>query len=399
MTDIPPGARLYLRPTGFVDAPFGPDGKVLRLAGSLLWFSAFEIIAVDGGERLAPRLVTVAGLDDFLAGVSGDQAERARATIARITAPREALQLGEHVLRFDESRVAAILNVTPDSFSDGGRHSEDPQGAVDAGFAMSAQGAAFIDIGGESTRPGAAYVRESDEIERVVPVIEGLAASGVAISIDTRKAIVMEAALAAGASIVNDVSGLRYDDRAIELVVNASCPAIIMHHAGKEDELHADPNYRDSLVEVYDWLEDRITVLIEAGMSRERILVDPGIGFGKAVQHNLALINGLSLFHGHCCRCPIMLGASRQTIYTDPQTTITARSRTGGSRRCGSNPDATSSSRKVGGTLVPPGMRRGLRRQVSRRKNPGASQDRLNGTSAGFKLAPKGKNVQTRKMV
>lgn len=201
MTDIPPGARLYLRPTGFVDAPFGPDGKVLRLAGSLLWFSAFEIIAVDGGERLAPRLVTVAGLDDFLAGVSGDQAERARATIARITAPREALQLGEHVLRFDESRVAAILNVTPDSFSDGGRHSEDPQGAVDAGFAMSAQGAAFIDIGGESTRPGAAYVRESDEIERVVPVIEGLAASGVAISIDTRKAIVMEAALAAGASI------------------------------------------------------------------------------------------------------------------------------------------------------------------------------------------------------
>lgn len=310
MTDIPPGARLYLRPTGFVDAPFGPDGKVLRLAGSLLWFSAFEIIAVDGGERLAPRLVTVAGLDDFLAGVSGDQAERARATIARITAPREALQLGEHVLRFDESRVAAILNVTPDSFSDGGRHSEDPQGAVDAGFAMSAQGAAFIDIGGESTRPGAAYVRESDEIERVVPVIEGLAASGVAISIDTRKAIVMEAALAAGASIVNDVSGLRYDDRAIELVVNASCPAIIMHHAGKEDELHADPNYRDSLVEVYDWLEDRITVLIEAGMSRERILVDPGIGFGKAVQHNLALINGLSLFHG--LGCPIMLGASRK---------------------------------------------------------------------------------------
>lgn len=329
MTDIPPSASLYFRPTGFVDAPFDLDGQVERLAGGLLWFSAFEVIAVDGGQRLAPQLVTIDGLDDFLATVSDRQAERARETVARITAPRAAFELGERVLRFDEPRIAGILNVTPDSFSDGGRYSDDPQGAADAGFAMSAQGAALIDVGGESTRPGASDVWEGDEIERVVPVIEKLAASGVAISIDTRKAAVMEAALAAGASIVNDVSALRYDDRALEIVAQAKCPVIVMHHAGKGNELHADPDYRDPLVEVYDWFEDRVAALIAAGIGRERIVVDPGIGFGKAVQHNLALINGLSLFHG--LGCAIMMGASRKRFIGALSNAAAVEDRLGGS--------------------------------------------------------------------
>ncbi|WP_299323691.1 dihydropteroate synthase [Parasphingopyxis sp.] len=329
MTDIPPSASLYFRPTGFVDAPFDLNGQVERLAGGLLWFSAFEVIAVEGGQRLAPHLVTIDGMGDFLATLSDEQAERARETIARVTAPRAAFELGERVLRFDEPRIAGILNVTPDSFSDGGQYSDDPQGAADAGFAMSTKGAALIDVGGESTRPGAEDVWEGDEIARVVPVIEKLAASGVAISIDTRKAAVMEAALAAGAAIVNDVSALRYDDRALELVANADCPAIIMHHAGKGNELHADPEYRDPLVEVYDWLEDRIVALEAAGIERERIVVDPGIGFGKAVQHNLALINGLSLFHG--LGCPIMLGASRKRFVGALSNEAAVEDRLGGS--------------------------------------------------------------------
>lgn len=329
MTDISPSASLYFRPTAFVDAPFDLDGKVLRLAGGLLWFSAFDVIVVEGGERGAPRLVTVAALDEFLSTLSDEQAAAARAAIARISGVRAPFQLGERILRLDEPRIAGILNITPDSFSDGGKHSDDPEAAADAGFAMSAHGAALIDVGGESTRPGSADVWEGDEIERVVPVIERLAASGVAISVDTRKAAVMEASLAAGATIVNDVSALRFDDRALEIVAKAGCPVIIMHHAGKAHELHADPNFRDPLIEVYDWLEARIGDLVEGGVARDKIIVDPGIGFGKVLQHNLSLINGLSLFHG--LGCPIMLGASRKRLIGALSNEAAAEDRLGGS--------------------------------------------------------------------
>lgn len=312
MIDIPPSASLYFRPTAFVDAPFELDGRILKLAGGSLWFSAFDVTIADGGERLTPTLVTVEAMDGFLATLSDAQSDHARSVIARIVAPRGSLALGERVLRLDEPRIVGILNITPDSFSDGGQYYDDPQGAADAGFAMSAAGAALIDVGGESTRPGAADVREGDEVERVVPVVERLAASGIAISLDTRKASVMDAGFAAGAHIINDVSALRFDDRALDLVAKAGCPVIVMHHAGKSHELHATPNYRDPLVEVYDWLEARIDVLMAKGILRERIIVDPGIGFGKALQHNLALINGLSLFHG--LGCPLMLGASRKRL-------------------------------------------------------------------------------------
>ena len=311
MTHIPASATLYFRPTGFVDAPFGLDGQVMRLAGcGLLWFGAFEVISTDGGKRLPARLVPVDMLEDFLGGLSEQQAEAARQTMDRIAVARAPMTLGERTIRLDEPRIAGILNVTPDSFSDGGAHDGDPQAAADAGFAMSAAGAALIDVGGESTRPGAADVWEGDEIERVVPVIERLAASGVAVSVDTRKAAVMEAALAAGAGIVNDVSGLRFDERAVEVAAKAGCPVIVMHHPGKPHELHAEPDYTDVLIEVYDWLADRVDALAAAGIDRAKIIVDPGIGFGKGVGHNLALINGLALFHG--IGCPVMLGASRK---------------------------------------------------------------------------------------
>ena len=139
----------------------------------------------------------------------------------------------------------------------------------------------------------------------------------------------MEAALAAGATIVNDVSALRFDDRALELVAKAGCPVIIMHHSGKAHDLHADPNYRDPLIEVYDWLDARINELVAGGVARDRIVVDPGIGFGKALQHNLALINGLSLFHA--LGCPIMLGASRKRLIGALSNEAPAEDRLGGS--------------------------------------------------------------------
>jgi dihydropteroate synthase len=300
--------RIYLRPTGFVDAPFGLDGKVERLAGGLTWFSGVEITAMDGPVRLSSDLVPVEAIGDVLKGLP-DEARRAW---INLTSPRPPLSLGERVLRLDQPQVAGIVNATPDSFSDGGAYA-DSQAAADAGHKMAAEGAALIDVGGESTRPGATALWEGDELKRVLPVVERLARSGTAVSIDTRKSAVMEAALAAGAAMVNDVSALSWDERSAQVVARAGCAIVLMHHQGTPETMQISPQYeRPVLFEVYDWLETRIDSAVAAGIDRARIVVDPGIGFGKTVQHNLRLLNGLALLHG--LGCPLMLGASRKRM-------------------------------------------------------------------------------------
>jgi dihydropteroate synthase len=263
------------------------------------WFAAYEL--VDESTR---RIVPVAEV--------ASESERIVTLHARATALRRPLTLGERTLRLDQPLVAGILNVTPDSFSDGGAHVDDPAGAAAAGIDMAAAGAALIDVGGESTRPGATAVWEGDEIARVVPVIERLARSGAAVSIDTRKAAVMEAALAAGAGIVNDVSALLWDDRALEVVARTAAPVVLMHSPDPRDGGHGRVAYRDVVGEVFAWLEARIDAAVAAGIDRGRILVDPGIGFGKSLSDNLALINGLAAFHG--LGCAIMLGVSRKRM-------------------------------------------------------------------------------------
>jgi dihydropteroate synthase len=227
-----------------------------------------------------------------------------------LTVQRPQLRLGERMIPLDQPRIAAILNATPDSFSDGGLHA-DADVAIAAGHRMAEEGAALIDVGGESTRPGAQAVWEGDEVARIEPIVAGLAASGAAVSIDTRKAAVMHAALAAGARMVNDVSALTFDDRSAAVVAGAGCPVVLMHHQGKPETMQDAPVYDGPvLLEVYDWLEARIEAAVAAGIRRDRIIVDPGIGFGKTVRHNLELMNGLALLHG--LGCPIMLGASRK---------------------------------------------------------------------------------------
>jgi dihydropteroate synthase len=295
--------RYYLRPTAFVDTPVGHDGQVARLGGGLLWHAAYELIARAPSGDVTRTLVPVERADTL--------PDEVQPIIARLAAPRAPLQLGARTIRFDQPQVAAILNMTPDSFSDGGAHLADPEGAAAAGVAAASAGAAIVDVGGESTRPGAEPVWEGDEIARVVPVIERLARAGVAVSIDTRKAAVMEAALAAGAAIVNDVAALRYDDRALGAVLNAGCPVILMH-AGDPRDLHARTLGPQPLLDVYDFLERRIDEVVAAGLPRERILVDPGIGFGKALADNLAIVNGLALLQG--LGCPLLLGASRKRM-------------------------------------------------------------------------------------
>ncbi len=295
-------ARTYLRPTGFVDSPFGHDGKVARLVGGLGWFAAVEVLREENG-RFSAELVTVDRIEEV---ADADPAWK------RLTAPRPPLTVGQRIVRLDQPQVVGIVNVTPDSFSDGGRL-DDPAVAAEAGHAMSAAGAAMVDVGGESTRPGSKPLWEEDEVKRVLPVVQQLARSGTAVSIDTRKSAVMEAALGAGAGLINDVSALTFDERSAAVAAAAGCPVVLMHHQGTPETMQQSPHYdRPVLFEVYDWLEARIEAAIAAGIDRGRIIVDPGIGFGKSVQHNLQLLNGLSILHG--LGCPIMLGASRKRM-------------------------------------------------------------------------------------
>jgi len=220
--------------------------------------------------------------------------------------PRGRLRLSERV------HVMGILNVTPDSFSDGGLHA-DPDSAVEAALRMVEEGADIIDVGGESTRPGAPEVPADEEIRRVASVIGNLREkSRVPISIDTRKAAVARAALDAGADIVNDVSALRDDPALGPLCAERECPVVLMHMKGTPRTMQADPRYGDVVAEVRDFLTDAVSRAEDAGIARELTIVDPGIGFGKTVAHNLELVNRLDEL-GETGR-PVLLGASRKSF-------------------------------------------------------------------------------------
>lgn len=232
-------------------------------------------------------------------------------------------------LGMDVPRIMGILNVTPDSFSDGGDF-HDPTAAVAHAHAMIAAGADMIDIGGESTRPGAVAVDNADEITRTAPVIAAIRAqSNVPISIDTRKADVAEAALKAGASCVNDVAAMTFDPAMAAVTAKASAPICLMHASGDPATMQNNPTYDDVLLDVYDFLAARIAIAEAAGIARDLIAVDPGIGFGKTLEHNLTLLRGLSLFHG--LGCPILLGASRKRFIGTIGNAVEAKDRMAGS--------------------------------------------------------------------
>ena len=321
------GAQIYCRPTCFVDRPHELDDACLRIADTMTWFAAWQISLRDR-TGVKSAIVTVAEWADWIAAMPDRLAEAATAQRAATQRPRGVLQLGERTIRLSEPQLMGILNVTPDSFSDGGKH-VDGAAAIEAGFAMGAAGAAIIDVGGESTRPGAPLIWEGDEIQRIEGVVAALAKGGVAVSIDTRKAAVMEAALAAGARIVNDVSALRYDERAMEIVVAARCPVVLMHAPSATSDPHAGGDYAHVLFDVYDMLAGRVAACIAAGIDPAKIIVDPGLGFGKGVGDNLALINGLALFH--TLGCPILFGASCKRMIGALDNEAPADQRLGGS--------------------------------------------------------------------
>ncbi|MDA7427056.1 dihydropteroate synthase [Primorskyibacter aestuariivivens] len=280
------GLTEYVRPL-VQTGPARPD-TALALAGGACWFTHVEILS----RSAPPVIVPVA-----------DMPETARQTL---TTPRPPIA----GLSMDRPRIMGILNVTPDSFSDGGAHAG-PARAVSHGRAMVAQGADIIDIGGESTRPGAITVPEEAELARVEPVIRALYSSiDAPISIDTRKAMVAKAAVTAGAALVNDVSGFTYDKALAPYCAQHQLPVCVMHALGDPETMQDNPQYADVLLDIYDFLQAQICMLVEAGIPRHRIIADPGIGFGKTLAHNLTLLHNLSLFHG--LGVPILLGASRK---------------------------------------------------------------------------------------
>jgi dihydropteroate synthase len=213
-----------------------------------------------------------------------------------------------------EFRIMGVINVTPDSFSDGGRYL-DPTAAIEHGLALEAEGAAILDVGGESTRPGAAPVAEGEELRRVIPVIEGLIerGAGARISIDTTKSSVAARALAAGASMVNDVTALRGDADMAAVVAAAGADCCLMHMLGVDPRtMQDDPRYDDVVRDIKTFLEERMGFAIDAGVAPERIMLDPGIGFGKTVAHNLELLRRLGEFLE--LGRPLVIGTSRKSF-------------------------------------------------------------------------------------
>lgn len=273
--------RNYFRPLAHVGAVRPADA--LPLAGGSSWFTHVEQLTRGDDPRVLPVRVLS---DDW------------RARLCEPRSPVDALDLSC-------PNLMGILNVTPDSFSDGGLH-DDPLAHA---LALVAQGADLIDVGGESTRPGAEFVETQTEVARTAPVVAAIrdALPDTCISIDTRKA---EVARAVKADVINDVSGFTFDADLAAFAAEARKPVCVMHTQGTPDVMHKNPVYDDVVLDVFDWLEDRISGLQALGIPRHRIIADPGIGFGKTFDHNMALIRNISLFHG--LGTALLLGVSRK---------------------------------------------------------------------------------------
>jgi len=303
-------SEFYLKPTGLMTgtaaATACAEGMAARLVGGPVAFSAAELIRRNG----MARDIAVSGLNGLRSCRLRDNVELSAViehSLAAITAARAPFA----GLALDRPRIMGVVNVTPDSFSDGGRYASRPA-AIAHSRALMAAGADILDIGGESTRPGSAPVSIAEELDRAVPIIEELAKEGALVSIDTRRAAVMRAALAAGACIVNDVTALTGEPDSLSVVAESGAAVVLMHMQGEPRTMQQDPTYRDAPLDIYDFFAERIAACAAAGIAPARIALDPGIGFGKRDPHNLAILADLALYHG--LGCALLLGVSRKSF-------------------------------------------------------------------------------------
>jgi dihydropteroate synthase len=322
-----PPADLYLCPDGMLAGTAAAEaveaGLAWRIAGGWTAATLMRIFARQPGGGADRLIVPVPELSAWLDVCNDAGAERLRLLADRVQAPR-APWAG---LPLDRPHVMGIVNVTPDSFSDGGEHAA-AEAAIAHGLALRAAGAAILDVGGESTRPGAAEVPVEAEIARVVPVIRGLAAEGALVSVDTRRAPVMAAALEAGAVVLNDIEALGQPGT-LALAARTRAPVALMHMQGEPRTMQADPRYAMAALDVFDWLEARLEACAAVGIPRARVLVDPGIGFGKSLDHNLEILAALGLHHA--TGAGILLGVSRKSFIGKIDGTRDPKRRLGGS--------------------------------------------------------------------
>lgn len=306
-----------MQPLGILRGSFSVSDAVRKgiafpLAGSDAAFSLVKVIIREGTERVQQDLVPVQGLRSYQADFSPEEQMTMRSWLKNLTRIRNPIVVPSgKFLNWQKPVIQGILNVTPDSFSDGGQFDMTEQALAQAD-AMAKAGAAIIDIGGESTRPGAEAVTIQQEMDRVLPAIKALKNVLQLISIDSRNAAVMRAALEAGADIINDVSALMHDPESVAVAREYEAPVILMHAQGNPDNMQDDPQYDDVLLDVYDHLEERINFAVQNGLDRDQLIIDPGIGFGKTLDHNVAILKGLSIFHG--LGLPILLGVSRKSF-------------------------------------------------------------------------------------
>ena len=324
----PDGRRRYIRPVGLVAweciARHSQAQAYYRLANGWMGFSHVDV--VQRGNTPADILVKRMAVDDWLSEAADKQ--EAEAQLARLCAPRDDFA----TLSMAQPQIMGIVNATPDSFSDGGVNFAAEDGIAN-GLKMAEEGASILDIGGESTRPGAAAVARDEEIRRITPIIEALTAKGHIVSADTRHTAVMAAAAKAGAPIINDVAGFR-DDGAAALLASLSQEqkggfGIAMHMQGTPETMQQNPTYDFAPLDVYDWLEERIAALEAAGVARSHIAIDPGFGFGKTPAHNLEIINWTALYHG--LGVPLLIGVSRKSSIAKLSRDEPATERLGGS--------------------------------------------------------------------
>lgn len=303
--------EIYVQPLALTRGLTVSGDKFKRLAGGNTYFSAIKIISRDN-NNFEEEIINVDQIEDYLKSQSAEKSQKIRDILVQIERERPPLKLKDgHVINWNKPVIQGVLNVTPDSFSDGGEFEDSEKSVVHAKYMIGA-GADIIDIGGETTKPGAAPVSIEDEKERVLPVIEKLADLDIPISIDSRNSGVMLDAVKSGAHIINDVSALEHDPQSINTLKELEVPVILMHAQGSPENMQDNPHYDNVVLDIYDYLKSRIEYCLSAGIVKNNIIVDPGIGFGKTLDHNLQLLANISLFHG--LGVPLLIGVSRKSF-------------------------------------------------------------------------------------
>lgn len=301
--------KIYLRPCCFVSSELGKtlykQGKSLKIGSSERFFTSLEVFVKDKNSDVSSVIFDIKSFKEFS---NHNKNQRLYNLLNEITKTRTLLS-NKSLFKKKKYYVFGILNVTPDSFSDGGDYVEVNK-AFEEAKKMIDYGVDFIDIGGESTRPGAKKVNSSDEILRVLPIIQKIKRTKTNISLDTRNSDTMNYGLLSGVDLINDVSGLNGDQNSIKVISKFQVPVIIMHMPGNPQTMMKNNIYEDVILDLFDFFEQRINFCIKNGLNKEQIIIDPGIGFGKDYEQNIKILKNISLFHA--LGCPIMLGVSRK---------------------------------------------------------------------------------------